>query len=143
MTKQEYQESIKTISAPNTGIRMLEGIRIRNEYIASLEAENAALTLLHTQATDQMIKMQNRVHELEAENKLLNAAMDKAIEIFADDGAIACPALKVDYECNDGYGCNNLDIVNTSACWREFLMQETADGATQTPLHVSDATQKE
>ena len=29
------------------------------------------------------------------------------------------------------------------ACWREFLMQETADGATQTPLPVSDATQEE
>jgi len=167
MTKQEYQSSTAIIIADNKlghTNRMIELRYIDAEYITSmeaenveyakaveqlmkdneaLEAENAALTLLHTQATDQMIKMQNRVHELEAENKLLNAAMDKAIEIFADDGAIACPALKVDYECNDGYGCNNLDIVNTSACWREFLMQETADGATQTPLHVSDATQKE
>lgn len=33
----------------------------------ALRKENAALTLLHTQATDEMLKMQNRVHKLEAE----------------------------------------------------------------------------
>lgn len=131
MTKQEYEvkrtELLQTCETEND--YYVASDRLREEYIASLEAENAALTLLHNQATDQMLKMQNRVHELEAENKLLNAAMDKAIEIFADDGAIACPALKVDYECNDGYGCNKLDSCETSACWREFLMQ--ADDATQ------------
>ena len=104
MTKQEYEAKLMAIKTTNVGVKMLDNVKIRNEYIASLEAEN----------------------------KLLNAAMDKAIEIFADDGAIACPALKVDYECNDGNGCNKLDSCETSACWREFLMQ--ADGATQKEL---------
>ena len=107
MTKAEYESSTAIIIADNKlghTNRMIELRYIDAEYIASLEAEN----------------------------KLLNAAMDKAIEIFADDGAIACPALKVDYECNDGNGCNKLDSCDTSACWREFLMQ--ADGATQKEL---------
>ena len=38
----------------------------------ALRKENAALTLLHTQATDEMLKMQNRVHELEADVANLN-----------------------------------------------------------------------
>ncbi len=50
------------------------------ERCYSLEAENAALTLLHTQATDQMIKMQNRAHELEAENANLRADNRSLVE---------------------------------------------------------------
>ena len=48
--------------------------------IESLEAEVAALTLLHTQATDEMLKMQNRVHELEAENAKLRADNRSLVE---------------------------------------------------------------
>lgn len=61
MTKQEYEKKYDECN------NWLGNIRVCRKYIASLEAENAALTLLHTQATDEMLKMQNRVHKLEAE----------------------------------------------------------------------------
>jgi hypothetical protein len=74
MTKQEYMDKLNAawFSGARCG-KLKAATEIKDEYIASLEAENAALTLLHTQATDQMIKMQNRAHELEAENANLRA----------------------------------------------------------------------
>ena len=81
MTKQEYMDKLN--AAWFSGVRcgkLKAATEIKNEYIASLEAENAALTLLHTQATDQMIKMQNRAHELEAENANLRADNRSLVE---------------------------------------------------------------
>ena len=77
MTKQEYEANVLSLKGTHD-YNML--CFIRGEYIASLEAENAALTLLHTQATDQMIKMQNRAHELEAENANLRADNRSLVE---------------------------------------------------------------
>jgi len=82
MTKQEYEAAIQSLDMdlyaswlPDEGEK-IAGKRheLKEQYISSLEAENAALTLLHTQATDEMLKMQNRVHELEAENSALKAS---------------------------------------------------------------------
>ena len=73
MTKQEYE-------ARSNQYDECMQLPLALEYIASLEAENAALTLLHTQATDQMIKMQNRAHELEAENANLRADNRSLVE---------------------------------------------------------------
>ena len=80
MNKQEYRDSTAIIMADKKlghTNRMTELRYIDAEYISSLEAENAALTLLHTQATDEMLKMQNRVHELEAKNAKLYAEIGK------------------------------------------------------------------
>jgi len=66
MTKQEYEAKYAECN------NWLGNIRVCRQYISSLEAENASLTLLYTQATDEMLKMQNRVHELEAEVANLN-----------------------------------------------------------------------
>ena len=75
MTKQEYEAKVLSLKGTHD-YNML--CFIRGEYIESLEAENTALTLLHTQATDEMLKMQNRVHKLEAEIALLASAMEEA-----------------------------------------------------------------
>ena len=81
MTKQEYMDKLNAawFSGARCG-KLKAATEIKDEYIASLEAENAALTLLHTQATDQMIKMQNRAHELEAENANLKADNRSLVE---------------------------------------------------------------
>ena len=81
MTKQEYMDKLNAawFSGARCG-KLKAATEIKDEYIASLEAENAALTLLHTQATDQMIKMQNRAHELEAENANLRADNRSLVE---------------------------------------------------------------
>lgn len=44
MTKQEFQEKILCIKTDNVGLKLLEGIKIRNQYIDSLEAHNQQLT---------------------------------------------------------------------------------------------------
>ena len=67
MTNKEYQAMLVDIIEKFPSEETPHPAKVMCEWIKSLEAENAALTLLHTQATDQMIKMQNRVHELEAE----------------------------------------------------------------------------
>ncbi len=67
MTNKEYQAMLADIIEKFPSEETPHPAKVMCEWIKSLEAENAALTLLHTQATDQMIKMQNRVHELEAE----------------------------------------------------------------------------
>jgi hypothetical protein len=51
----------------------------------------------------------------------LAGKLEKAIEILADDGAIACPAIKVGYKCNNGNGCNRLDSCLTGECWTEYF----------------------
>ena len=81
MTKQEYMDKLNAawFSGARCG-KLKAATEIKDEYIASLEAENAALTLLHTQATDQMIKMQNRAHELEAENANLRTDNRSLVE---------------------------------------------------------------
>lgn len=43
MTKQEYESKIKAIKTPNAELRLLENIKIRNEYIESLEQENDSM----------------------------------------------------------------------------------------------------
>ena len=73
MTKQEYE-------ARSNQYDECMQLPLALEYIASLEAENVALTLLHTQATDQMIKMQNQAHEIEAENANLRADNRSLVE---------------------------------------------------------------
>lgn len=74
MTKQEYEAALKyAMDTDRPPWRDIAIHQAKNNYIASLEAENAALTLLHTQATDEMLKMQNRVHKLEAEIAQLKA----------------------------------------------------------------------
>lgn len=77
MTKAEYDSKVLSLKGTHD-YNML--CFIRGQYIESLEAENAALTLLHTQATDEMLKMQNRVHELEAENAKLKAMLEKLLK---------------------------------------------------------------
>ena len=80
MTKQEYHDAISKAIATGRACGVCQTSighelnKIKDEYIASLEAKNAAPTLLHTQATDEMLKMQNRVHELEAENSTLKSS---------------------------------------------------------------------
>ena len=135
MTKQEYMDKLNAawFSGARCG-KLKAATEIKDEYISSLEAENAELTLLHTQATDQMIKMQNRVHELEAENAKLEKLNSAALERLSEN---ACPPNRLNY----GQPCNDSD--DCVACWREFLMQETANAATQTTLPVADATQEE
>ena len=66
MTKQEYEAKEQLLRDTYICDSDYFGrlVDLDTEYIASLEAENAALTLLHTQATDEMLKMQERVHEL-------------------------------------------------------------------------------
>lgn len=54
----------------------------------------------------------------------LEKALDKAIEVLADQGAIFCPAIKEGYACNDGKGCDKLDSCLTTDCWRKYLMEE-------------------
>jgi len=74
MTKQEYEAKNQQLRDAYICDSDYFGrlVDVDSEYIESLEAENAALTLLHTQATDEMLKMQNRVHKLEAEVANLN-----------------------------------------------------------------------
>jgi hypothetical protein len=75
MTKQEYEAAIQSLDMelyaswlPDEGEKIAEKRHeLKEQYIASLEAENATLTLLHGQDTDQMLTMQNRIHELESE----------------------------------------------------------------------------
>ncbi len=67
------------------------------------------------------------IESLEAENAKLEKALDKAVEILADEGAIFCPAIKVGYICNDGKGCDKLDSCETDICWREYLMKEATN----------------
>lgn len=69
MTKQEYEAKNQQLRDAYICDSDYFGrlVDVDSEYIKSLESENAALTLLHTQATDEMLKMQNRVHKLEAE----------------------------------------------------------------------------
>ena len=75
MTKQEYETKNQQLRDAYICDSDYFGrlVDVDSEYIESLEAENAALTLLHTQATDEMLKMQNRVHKLEAEIAQLQA----------------------------------------------------------------------
>ena len=75
MTKQEYEAKNQQLRDAYICDSDYFGrlVDVDSEYIESLEAENAALTLLHTQATDEMLKMQNRVHKLEAEIAQLKA----------------------------------------------------------------------
>jgi predicted nuclease with TOPRIM domain len=115
MTKQEYMDKLNAawFSGARCG-KLKAATEIKDEYIASLEAENAALTLLHTQATDQMIKMQNRAHELEAENAKLEKLNSAAVERLAYH---ACPS--VPSRNNYGQPCNDSD--DCVACWREYL----------------------
>ena len=98
MTKQEYQAKLHQA---NITANINDAMSIMQDYIESLEAENVALM---------------------AKNVKLEKAVDKAIEIFADEGAIGCPSLRLrKCVCNDGNGCNKLDSCDTSACWREYL----------------------
>lgn len=115
MTKQEYMDKLNAawFSGARCG-KLKAATEIKDEYIASLEAENAALTLLHTQATDQMIKMQNRAHELEAENAKLEKLNSAALERLSYH---ACPS--VPSRNNYGQPCNDSD--DCVACWREYL----------------------
>jgi predicted nuclease with TOPRIM domain len=73
MTKEQFDHEMKKIASIDwRGAAAAAQVILCMRYIESLEAENAALTLLHTQATDEMLKMQNRVHKLEAEVTNLN-----------------------------------------------------------------------
>lgn len=83
----------------------------QESVIDELQGENAALMLLHTQATDEMLKMQNRVHELEAENAKLEAMLEKAIEKLS----IRCPGNVIEGDCHQ------TDDITCAACWREYL----------------------
>lgn len=72
--------------------------------------------------------LQAELNQLRKDNQALveqiNALalkLEKAIEILADDGAIACPAIKVGYKCNNGNGCNRLDSCLTGECWAEYF----------------------
>ena len=67
MTKEQYKAAIAKAIAMGKACGVCQTSighelnKIKDEYIASLEAENAALTLLHTQATDEMLKMQGKL----------------------------------------------------------------------------------
>ena len=89
-------------------------IKAHESYISSLEAENATLTLLHSQATDQMLTMQNRIHELEAENARLNRALDVLYKALTDDDL--CPPSPWGDNCMD-------DGSNCITCWREYALR--------------------
>ncbi|HOZ01537.1 MAG TPA: hypothetical protein PLG20_06945 [Candidatus Syntrophosphaera sp.] len=70
-----------------------------------------------------------RIAELEAENVKLREAVENAVEILSDEGIYRCPALHdaVKWICNDGNGCKYIEIADTAACWREWLMKQWVD----------------
>ena len=127
MTKHEYVARLNVIDEDkHLGItnRLIVMNNLKREYIASLEAENAALI---------------------AKNSKLEKVIDISVGILYDN-IDSCPSDVYGWEhprsCN--IRCNEITQPDGwVVCWREFLMQETADGATQIDLHVADATQKE
>ena len=82
MTKEQFTLEMERIAALDWSITSTAATQLMfcMRYIESLEAENASLTLLHTQATDEMLKMQNRVHKLEAEIAQLQADNRSLVE---------------------------------------------------------------
>ena len=100
MTKQEYEARMSELYF-NRNLQQINKLALKctakDVYIASLEAENAALTLLHTQATDEMLKMQNRVHELEAENAKLEAMLEKGALVLHEYPAEKPPESGIEY----------------------------------------------
>ena len=97
MTKQEYVARLNVIDEDkHLGItnRLIVMNNLKREYIASLEAENAALT-----ATNEKLE------------KLNSAALEQLSEH-------ACPPYRHIY----GQPCNDSD--DCVACWRDVLMQE-------------------
>ncbi len=107
-----------------------------HEYVARL---NVIDDDKHLGITNRLILMNNLKREyiasLEAENDKLEAMLEKAITDNVKKSL--CP------ESMDKMLCVKTDRCDCTTCWREFLMQETADGATQADLPVADATQKE
>ncbi len=71
--------------------------------------------------------LQARIAELEELNTRQEKMLDEVIEILADEGSISCPALKINYICNNGNGCNKLDSVITTNCWKEYLLSKSKE----------------
>ena len=119
MTKAEYeaknQELRDTYICDSDYFGRL--VDVDEEYIASLEAENAKL--------EKIIGISARL--------LYHHMGSCPSDIYGWEHPRTCEIRCEEIDQPDGW----------VACWHEFLMQEIADGATQTPLPVSDATQEE
>jgi len=108
MTKQEYEAKVLSLRGTHD-YNML--CFIRGEYIASLEAENAALE----RKKEQLLEIDyQRVEVVRKLEKLNSAALERLSEH-------ACPPYLLNYgqPCNDSNDC--------VACWREYLMKEGED----------------
>lgn len=105
MTTHEYVARLNVIDDDkHLGIinRLIVHYNLKCEYIASLEAENAALI---------------------AKNARLETAVDRAAHFYLDVTG-ACPLGQNDVCVFDEQECEKMGDEEYAACWREFLMQE-------------------
>ena len=147
MTTHEYVARLNVIDEDShLGItnRLILMNNLKREYIASLEAENAELIGRIEYIEAKTEKIHNTMYghgscndsaEYVLDNLLLdivqlNAKKDKLLDITLSRLAyFGCPSGDVLLACD-----KNSEDNACIACWREYLMQETADDATQKEL---------
>ena len=109
MTKQEYQEKLYCIKAPNVGLRLLEGIKIRNQYINSLEDENE--------------KLKAELEQLKADNLDLMKqveTMGKALDMACAIAANGCPESYLICKYPDE-SLSKRNEIGCAQCWKEYI----------------------
>ena len=105
MKKQEYQERLLCIKADNFGFRLLEGIKIRNQYIYSLE--------------DEIEKLKADNLDLMKQVEINGKALDLACDVISKE---SCPYKQ------DICKTSEESLVNGCVqCWKEYFMQKAGE----------------
>lgn len=106
MNRQEYQEKLLCVKTDNVGLKLMEGIKIRNEYIDSLESENEQLKAENAQLREDNATL---IEQFGAVAQKLDHALVSLGE-FAP-----CPSLEVlKKEC----------VATCKECWAIYLEEK-------------------
>ena len=115
MNRQEYQEKLLCIKTDNVGLKLMEGIKIRNQYIDSLESDVEQLKAENAQLKSDNLYLLKQV-------EINGKALDLACAIAAN----GCPE---SYQiCKyPGGSLGKANEVGCVQCWKEYYLKKAGE----------------